>query len=147
SCVTRPASRLPTPSSPCAPTATWPDRNCTLSNPRCSGSFMYEWLRGIRRGMVAFAVICLLVAGGLGWGPPPALLLEQEQRLQQARGEHAERLRLALWRLDSRIRTILAREDSRPFNHFSAIFAPPLALDSAGTPVPPGSVLEPSPLL
>ena len=108
---------------------------------------MNEWLRGMRRGSVAFAVICLLVAGGLGWATRAALRLEQEQQQQLAQAEHAERLRLALWRLDSRIRTILAREDSRPFNHYSAIFAPPLALDSTGTPAAPGSVLEPSPLL
>src|SRR5262245_22286041 len=108
---------------------------------------MYEWLRGMRRGLLTFAVISLLVVGGLGWATRAALRLEQEQLLQQAQAEHAERMRLALWRLDSRIRAILAREDSRPFNHYSAIFAPPLALDAVGTPVPPGSVLEPSPLL
>ena len=103
--------------------------------PRCRRVARAAWRRSL-------ALPC-----GTGWATRAALGLEQDQLLQQAQAEHAERLRLALWRLDSRIRAILAREDSRPFNHYSAIFAPPLALDAGGTPAPPGSVLEPSPLL
>ncbi|MFO0841372.1 MAG: HAMP domain-containing sensor histidine kinase [Gemmataceae bacterium] len=108
---------------------------------------MRAWLLGKAGAVAAFAAISLLVAGGLGWATGAALRLEREQLDQQAQAEHAEKLRLAMWRLDSRIRAILAREDSRPFNHYSAIFAPPLTIDSAGTPAAPGSVLEPSPLL
>jgi signal transduction histidine kinase len=108
---------------------------------------MTAWLRGKSGGMVGFAAISVLVAGGLGWATRAALQLEREQAAQQATAEHAERLRLAMWRLDSRIRAILAREDARPFNHYSAIFAPPVAIDTSCNPTPPGSVLEPSPLL
>ena len=61
---------------------------------------------------------------------------EQERLEEQAHAEHADKLRLALWRLDARIRNVLAREDSRPFNHYSAVFAPPLALDAAGAALP-----------
>ena len=46
----------------------------------------------------------------------------------------------AWWRL-------LAREHNRPFDHYSAIFAPPLAFDNRGACQTPGTVLEPSPLL
>lgn len=108
---------------------------------------MTAWLRGKHGGVVGFAAICVLVAGGLGWATRAALRLEHEQLSQQAHAEHAEKLRLAMWRLDSRISAILAREDTRPFNHYSAIFAPPIAFDSTCTPTPPGAVLEPSPLL
>src|SRR5205085_2943279 len=59
----------------------------------------------------------------------------------------SERLRLALWRLDSRMTAILAREESRPFNHYSAVFAAPVTYDSKGRALPPGVVVEPSPLL
>ena len=108
---------------------------------------MRSWLRGRPGGLAAFLLIAALVAGGLGWATRAALLLEREQIAQQAQGEEADRLRLALWRLDSRITAILAREESRPFNHFSAVFATPLALDGMGRPWPPGVVVEPSPLL
>lgn len=108
---------------------------------------MKSWYCCTRGGLFGFVVICVLVAGGLGWVTRAAVRLEQEQLAGQVHAEHTERLRLALWRLDSRIGTILAREDSRPFSHYSAIFAPPVALDGAGRLTPPGSVVEPSPLL
>src|SRR5262249_10822828 len=70
-----------------------------------------------------------------------------EQLAQRAESERANLLRLALWRLDSRISPLLAREDSRPFNHYSAVYPLPLALDNRGACCAPGTVLEPSPLL
>ncbi|MFO0930605.1 MAG: hypothetical protein U0736_26830, partial [Gemmataceae bacterium] len=108
---------------------------------------MRTWWSGKRGGLLAFVAICGLVAGGLGWVTREALRLERAALAQQAQVEHADRLRLALWRLDSRMAALLAREDSRPFNHYSAVFAPPVALTRGGAPWPPGSVLEPSPLL
>jgi signal transduction histidine kinase len=76
-----------------------------------------------------------------------ALRRERAQEESQIQNEFAAKLRLALWRLDSRIAPVLAREDSRPYNHFSAVFAPPTVLDPHGHPYPPAVVLEPSPLL
>ena len=66
---------------------------------------------------------------------------------ERAAAEQAARLRLALWRLDSLVAPLLAREHNRPFDHYSAIFAPPLAFDNRGACQTPGTVLEPSPLL
>jgi signal transduction histidine kinase len=101
-----------------------------------------------KRGSVAgFVLVLALVGGGLAGVTRAALRVEEQQRTQQARAERSDNLSLALSRLDGRISTILAREDSRPFNHFSAVFAPPTAFDASGTPWPSGSVLEPSPLL
>lgn len=97
-------------------------------------------LRGKRGGMLLFALITLLVAGGLGWATHSALELERAQR-------DGSQVRLALWRLDSRIAPILAREDSRPYYHFSAVYAPELALNNEGVTCAPGSVLEVSPLV
>ena len=141
---------------------------------------MRNWLRGKRRGLAGFLLICGLVAGGLGWVTTAALRLEREQheaRLQadrdeklrlwqraqeqtrqaqqqqraeqeaQAQEEFLHRLRLALWKLDSRMAPILAREDMRPYNHYSAVFAPPIVLDPKGNRLDTATVLEPSPLL
>src|SRR5262245_63997006 len=49
---------------------------------------------------------------------------QREQQEGQARGEFDARLRLSLWRLDSRIAPVLAREEKRPYNHYSGVFAP-----------------------
>jgi signal transduction histidine kinase len=108
---------------------------------------MRNWLRGKPAGLLSFVFIAALVAGGLGWATSEALRLEGEQLAQRAEAERANKLRLALWRLDSRIAPILAREDSRPFNHYSAIYPLPLALNNTAACWPSGTVLEPSPLL
>src|SRR6185437_3398090 len=108
---------------------------------------MRDWLRGKPAGFAGFVMIAGLVAGGLGWATAAALRLESEQLTQRVESERANLLRLALWRLDSRISPRLAREDSRPFNHYSAIYPIPLALNNKGACWPSGMVLEPSPLL
>jgi signal transduction histidine kinase len=119
---------------------------------------MKDWLRGKPAGLVGFLMIAALVAGGLGWATAAALRLEEERLEQradamraqlehQAEVERGNLLRLALWRLDSGIFPLLAREDSRPFNHYSAVYAVPLALNNAAACLPAGTVMEPSPLL
>ncbi len=108
---------------------------------------MSAWLRGKRGGLAAFVVIAGLVAGGLGGVTVAALRLEQEQLAARARAEHYDKLRLALWRLDGLVAPVLAKEDGRPYSHYTAIFAPPVALQANGASWPAGSVLEPSPLL
>src|SRR5262249_48052505 len=81
------------------------------------------------------------------WVTSAALRLEREQLEAQAQAQTNDRLRLAMWRLDSLISPPLAKEDSRPFSHFKSLFAPPIALNPVGFACEPGSVLEPSPLL
>lgn len=108
---------------------------------------MNYWLRGKRGGSLAFLLIAALVAGGLGWVTAAALSLEERQLKAAAESELNAQLQLALSLLDSRVRPALMREDTRPYNHYSVLSAPSLALDIRGRPVAPGRVLEPSPLL
>jgi signal transduction histidine kinase len=108
---------------------------------------MKSWLRGKRGGAVAFLLISALVAGGLGWVTAAALRLEQEQLEARARGDLNDRLQFALSLLDSAVRPGLAREDGRPYHHYSALSPASQALSADGTPFPPGAVQEPSPLL
>jgi signal transduction histidine kinase len=105
------------------------------------------WFRGKPGGFIAFLAIATMVIGGLGWVTAAALRLENEQFESQAEARVNEKLRLAMWRLDSRIAPLLAREDSRPFTHFKPLFAPALALTSGQLATESASVLEPSPLL
>jgi signal transduction histidine kinase len=108
---------------------------------------MTHWFQGKRGGVLGFVVIAILVAGGLAWVTAAALRLEQEQSDARAEAEVYGKLRLALWRLDSRVFPVLAKEVSRPFHQYSAISPPTLALGPDGKPLTPGAVLEPSPLL
>jgi signal transduction histidine kinase len=83
-----------------------------------------------------FLMIAALVIGGLGWVTVAALRLEL-----------SDQMRLALWKLDSRVSPSLAREDSRPYQHFDALYIPLPALQRSGMTCPAGSVLVPSPLI
>jgi signal transduction histidine kinase len=98
-------------------------------------------------GLGIFLIIAALVGGGLGWVTAAALRLEHEQLEARAQHEYAARLHLALWRLDGRIAPVMAREDSRPYNHYSAVFAPSVMLRPDGQALDHGTVLAPSPLL
>jgi signal transduction histidine kinase len=96
---------------------------------------------------LVFVVIAALVLGGLGWATAAALHLEQAQQASATELARSEQVRLALWRLDSRVAPSLAREDSRPYPHYSALHSPMPALNANGQVWPVGSVFVPSPLL
>lgn len=108
---------------------------------------MKSWLRGKKGGLLAFLGICILVIGGLGWVTAAVLRLEESQYRADFEKELSARLSLVMWRLDSRVAPALAREDSRPYNHYNAVFAPAVLVRNNGTPIKPGEALEPSPLL
>src|SRR5271165_3771359 len=101
------------------------------------------WPTGKPGGALAFVLISGLVVGGLGWATAAALRLESEQSEERAAAVRAIRLRLALWRLDGRVGPLLAREDARPFDHYSTLYPPSVVLSNTGTPYAPGMVLEP----
>lgn len=125
--------------------------------------------RGKMGGFVAFLGIAALVAGGLGWVTREALNMEEERRLaaqmreqektqneqderyaekaRQAQMERAEKMRLALAVLDNRLTPALAREDSRPYPQYLALYSPFPAIASSGVACLPGEFYLPSPLL
>jgi signal transduction histidine kinase len=85
---------------------------------------------------LVYLLIAALVVGGLGWVTAAALRLEL-----------SDQMRLALWRLDSRVSPALAREDSRPFQHYDPLYVPLPALQNNLMTCPAGTVVVPSPLL
>src|SRR2546423_9310533 len=93
---------------------------------------MRSWFRGKRGGLIAFVLIAGLVAGGLAWATAAALRLEREQAEARAEADLQARLRQALWQLDSLMMARLSHEASRPFTHFSALYAPTNPADNAG---------------
>ncbi|HEY1377414.1 MAG TPA: HAMP domain-containing sensor histidine kinase [Gemmataceae bacterium] len=93
-------------------------------------------LRARSWGLLVYLLIAALVIGGLGWVTAATLRLEL-----------SDQMRLALWRLDSRVSPALAREDSRPFQHYDALYVPLPAMQKNLYACPPGTVWVPSPLL
>lgn len=126
-------------------------------------------LHGKLGGLVAFLGIAALVIGGLGWVTREALSMEEERRVsaiareqeklqkeqnerwsertRQAQVERAEKMHLALMTLDSRLTPALAREDSRPYPQYLALYSPFPALQHTGVACLPGEFYLPSPLL
>lgn len=96
---------------------------------------MTYWLRGKIGGAIAFVAITGLVVGGLGWVTLAALRLEREQVEALAQAEVSNRLRVALWRLDSRMIADFANEFSRPYQHYSACEATSLEQNEKAAPV------------
>jgi signal transduction histidine kinase len=107
---------------------------------------MKSWLRGRVTAFIGFLAVFALVTGGLGWVTAAVLRLEQEQIDARDKERHLDELRPALWQLDSNIAPILAREDSRPWHHYMAVYPPPVLFRNDKTPIERGTVLEPSPL-
>ncbi len=108
---------------------------------------MTRWLRGKQGGVLAFLVVAGLVLSGLGWLTVAAVGLENEGQLAQAQARQVEKMRLALWRLDSLLSPVIAREDSRPFQDYADVYAPVAILQPDGFPMPPGQAFELSPLV
>ena len=92
--------------------------------------------------------LCLAVLlTAMAWLSLAALRLERaegEARRQTATGE---RVRLALWRMDSSMAMLIGQEDGRSYFMYSAFYPVPNAYTSRLALIPRGNVLVPSPLL
>ena len=98
-------------------------------------------------GICVFILVSLLVGGGLAYVTFASLQVEAAQREATARADAANKERLALWQLDSRLFPILGVENHRPYVHYFSLYTPhPVVIDETGEPsADPGRV--PSPLL
>lgn len=105
----------------------------------------------VHRWKLAFGAAVIVVAGVLSWVTARTLGLEQSERAAAGEARFQERLRLALWRMDSALTPIIAREaarpyfEYRPFHPVDARRAPSPIGEEAHAPVQ--TVMVPSPLL
>ncbi len=104
----------------------------------------------MRRASVTWTVFafCLaVVIGALGYVTHLVLGLDkaQAEALRQAALE--EKVRLALWRMDSAVSPIVAQENARPYFHYSSFYPAERAYGQMFAAPAPGEVLIPSPLL
>jgi signal transduction histidine kinase len=93
-------------------------------------------------GACAFAV---LVA--LGFLSRTALELEAQTQEAACHARFQDRLRLALWRMDSLVLPLVAREGARPYFEYLPYFPQERAYNRFLTALTKGEVLTPSPLL
>ena len=92
--------------------------------------------------------LCLAVfASALVWISARMLAMENERREAERSAQVQERVRLALWRMESIASTLLIRENARPASHYQAFYSPTDLYTTGNRPIPEGEALTPSPLL
>lgn len=104
-----------------------------------------------RRTWLVFAACMGLGLAGLVWISRLVLGLEQREARSRSQAAQEERVRLALWRMDSALAPLVAQESSRPYFHFRARFPanaayarmydrPPAGAPMAASPLMPGGI-------
>ena len=88
-----------------------------------------------------------LVIAALVWITWQALRLEDRERAARRDAAFQESLRLALWRMDSALTPIIAREAARPYFEYQSFYPADRAMRSLEEPATIDDVLVPSPLL
>jgi signal transduction histidine kinase len=94
-----------------------------------------------------YGVCAAVVLSVLAWVTVLVLSLERSEIRARTEAAHQESLRLALWRMDSWLAPLLAREAARPYFDYQAFYPQQRAYTTLLYPLEPGEVLAPSPLL
>ncbi|MCK4415140.1 MAG: HAMP domain-containing histidine kinase [Candidatus Eisenbacteria sp.] len=104
----------------------------------------------MRRPWLTWAIfgVCLAVLLlAMGWVTQLTLRLDRERAAAGRRAVTEESIRLALWRMDSGLATLIARESARPYFDYSSFYPAERAYARMFAPLRAGEVLIPSLLL
>lgn len=104
-------------------------------------------MKGSRHIWVIFAAGLLVVLGAMGWVTAVGLRLEEERAAARHSAAREEKVRLALWRMDSALASLYATENTRPYFAYSAFYPAGRAYTRMFSEIRPGEILIPSPLL
>jgi hypothetical protein len=92
--------------------------------------------------------ICLVVLlTAMGWVSLTAVRLDLAQEKAAQTAEVEERVRLALWRMDSALVPLMVEENTRPYYVYDAFPPAAQAYTKGYASIKQGDVLVPSPLL
>jgi signal transduction histidine kinase len=102
-----------------------------------------------RRWLVwAFFALCVgVMLAAVGGVSATALRLERAEAEARRAAAVEEDVRLALWRMDSAVAPLVARESARPYFVYAPLYAPERAYTRMLSELGEGDVLVPSPLL
>lgn len=96
---------------------------------------------------LVFAGVVLLALASFAWLSRAVLGLDDAQRRQLAEAEREEKVRLALWRMDSALALLVAGEDARAPFEYRSFHSPARAWTHDNEEVAAGEFRVPSPLL
>ncbi len=100
-----------------------------------------------RRPWWAFGIGALLLMLTLAWISWVVIDLEAAGTQARAQAEYQESLRLALWRMESRLTPLTVREVARPYFQYRSYYPQQRAYNRILQALEPGEILTPSPLL
>jgi signal transduction histidine kinase len=93
-----------------------------------------------------FGLCLVVVLVAMGWSSAIVLRLERAETVAQAQAALEENARLALWRMDSTLTPLLARESARPYFQYRSFYPAERAYSNMFAEPATGNLL-PSPLL
>ena len=96
---------------------------------------------------LVFGAGALSVGAALAWMTHHTLQLERAEVDAQRQAKFQESVRLALWRMDSMMTPLIAREAARPYFHYQPFYPAGRPYADMLGPPRPDDVLVPSPLL
>jgi len=96
---------------------------------------------------LVFGLCLAVVLAVLGWASVQVLRLDRAEADARLRADQEEAIRLALWRMDSALATLIAQESARPYFEYSAFYPAERAYTRMFNPVGQGDILLPSPIL
>jgi signal transduction histidine kinase len=94
-----------------------------------------------------FALCLAVLLAAVGAISAAALRLERSEAEARRQAAVEEDVRLALWRLDSAVAPLIARESARPYFVYAALYAPERVYNRSLAELSEAEVLVPSPLL
>jgi signal transduction histidine kinase len=95
----------------------------------------------------AFGLALALALGGMVWVTLSALRLDRAEARARRQAVREENVRLALWRMDSLLTPLIARESGHPYFAYTAFYPAERAYTRMFAEIRRGEVLMPSPLL
>jgi anti-sigma regulatory factor (Ser/Thr protein kinase) len=96
---------------------------------------------------IAFLACLVVVLAGMGWVSAVAFRLDRFQTEAQQRAAFEENVRLSLWRMETALMPLLARESSRPYFVYSSFYPAERAYTRMFEEIRHQDVMMPSPLL
>ncbi len=96
---------------------------------------------------IVFGSVLLLAVASFAWLSRAVLSLDDAQRRQLTEAEREEKVRLALWRMDSALALLVAGEDARTPMDYRSFHSPARAWTQDNEEVAPSAFRIPSPLL
>lgn len=100
-----------------------------------------------RRIWIVFAICLAVVCAAMGWASFTVVRLERAQRVAEESAQREELVRLALWRMDAALTTVVAQEGAHPHFHYRPFYSATDAYTRGLRDVGERGVMVPSPLI